>query len=151
MTYDDLLLLASEEGLSIKECALKAYKGRIRNNKVLIKKDMSQHEKKCILAEELGHYYTTVGDILDQNNQNNRKQESTARRFGVNMLLTPSMLVEACVNGCNSLNEVAEYLDITEVFLADALKVFKAMYGYKVVVDGYSLFFTDLGFYITQS
>lgn len=30
-------------------------------------------EKACILAEELGHYYTASGNILDQ--QENRKQE----------------------------------------------------------------------------
>lgn len=30
-------------------------------------------EKTCVLAEELGHYYTTTGDILDQSDTMNRK------------------------------------------------------------------------------
>ena len=32
-------------------------------------------EKACVLAEELGHHYTTVGDIIDQKESENRKQE----------------------------------------------------------------------------
>lgn len=36
-------------------------------------------EKACVLAEELGHHYTTVGNILDQSDTNNRKQELRAR------------------------------------------------------------------------
>ena len=150
MTYEDLLIEASAEGLKIKECPLKAYKGRIRNNKILIKKDMSQNEKKCILAEELGHYYTSVGDILDQTKENNRKQEHIARRAGVKILLNPAMLVDACINGCNNLNEVAEFLNITEEFLIEGLNVFKAMYGCKIKIDSYTLFFTDFGFYVKQ-
>ena len=36
------------------------------------------------LAEELGHHYTTVGDILDQTNVSNRKQERLARVWAYN-------------------------------------------------------------------
>ena len=30
-------------------------------------------EKACVLAEELGHHYTTIGDIIDQKESENRK------------------------------------------------------------------------------
>lgn len=36
--------------------------------------------KACVLAEGLGHYHTTVVNILDQDDTNNRKQERTARK-----------------------------------------------------------------------
>ena len=35
----------------------------------------TESEKKCILAEEIGHFETSCGDITDQNNISNRKQE----------------------------------------------------------------------------
>ena len=31
-------------------------------------------EKACILAEELGHHHTSVGDILDMSDSGSRKQ-----------------------------------------------------------------------------
>lgn len=36
-------------------------------------------EKTCVLAEELGHHYTSIGNILDMNDVRNRKQERQAR------------------------------------------------------------------------
>ena len=40
-------------------------------------------EKASVLAEELGHYYTTVGNILDQEDAGNRKQEHKARTWPI--------------------------------------------------------------------
>lgn len=37
--------------------------------------DNAEAEKACVLAEELGHHYTAVGDIIDQSYYSNRKQE----------------------------------------------------------------------------
>lgn len=37
--------------------------------------------KACILAEELGHYHTSTGDILDQSDLRHRKQELRARQW----------------------------------------------------------------------
>lgn len=41
------------------------------------------NEKACVLSEELGHHYTTVGNILDMNDTANRKQEQHARSMGL--------------------------------------------------------------------
>ena len=72
MNYTDLLLEADANNLIIKEKPLLANKGRIKGNRIAIKHDMLEIEKKCVLAEELGHYYTTVGNILEQTNTANR-------------------------------------------------------------------------------
>ena len=42
-------------------------------------------EKESILAEELGHHYTTEGNILDQSNLNNAKQEESAFRSSLSL------------------------------------------------------------------
>lgn len=36
------------------------------NGNIAIEKKLTQTQKTCVLAEELGHHYTTVGNILDQ-------------------------------------------------------------------------------------
>ena len=64
-TYTDLLIEADNNNLITKEKCLLAHKGRIKGNRIAIKKDMTTAEKACVLAEELGHYYTATGDILD--------------------------------------------------------------------------------------
>ena len=75
------------------------------------------------LAEKLEHHYTTVGNILDQNNVSNRKQERIARFRAYNRRIGLSGIVQGYRNHCQSLHELAEYLDVTEEFLKDALEM----------------------------
>ena len=44
-------------------------KGLYCDGYIAINKDIeTETERACILAEELGHYYTSSGDIIDQRN-----------------------------------------------------------------------------------
>ena len=70
-------------------------KGLIKGNKIAIRQDIPTVEKASVLAEELGHYYTTVGNILDQEDAGNRKQEHKARTWAYNRLIGLSGLVRA--------------------------------------------------------
>ena len=66
MSYEELLIEADNNNLITREKPLVANAGRIRGNRIAIKKDLpTQREKACILAEELGHFYTSAGNILD--------------------------------------------------------------------------------------
>ena len=73
--YEELLDLAYKEGLITKEKPLQGNDGRIKGSRIAIREELDTTEKTCVLAEELGHYYTSSGDILDQQNVSNRKQE----------------------------------------------------------------------------
>ncbi len=42
---------------------------------------MPEGRKYSTLAEEIGHYETSVGDIPDQASINNRRQENVARKW----------------------------------------------------------------------
>ena len=67
MTYEELLNISETENLIVKEKNIPGYGGRIYKNRIAIHQGIDTSiEKACVLAEELGHYYTTVGDILDQ-------------------------------------------------------------------------------------
>mgnify|MGYP003379396717 FL=1 len=98
-------------------------------------------EKSCILAEELGHHYTTVGNILDQSSVSNRKQELRARMWAYNKLIGLIGIIKSYEHGCQSYHEMAEYLDVTEEFLRDALEKYRQKYGVCTTVDNYIIYF----------
>ena len=141
LTYDDILVEADDNNLITKEKPLKAHKGLIDGRNIAIKRDMTETEKKCVMAEELGHYYTGTGDILDQSSISNRKQELQGRIYAYDKLIGLIGIIKAYKNSCSNLSETAEYLDVTEEFLADALKYYKAKYGKGAYIDNYMIYF----------
>lgn len=145
MTYEELLIEADENGLITKEKDLLANKGLIKGNRIAIKRDIpTLVEKSCVLAEELGHYYTTVGDILDQDASENRKQELKARMWAYDKQIGLSGLIDACENNCETLYDTAEYLDVTEDFLIETLEAYTSKYGLSTKVGNYTIYFEPL-------
>ena len=140
-TYDDLLIEADNNNLITKEKPLRGNKGRIKGNRIAIKKDLTETEKKCVLAEELGHHYTAVGDIIDQSNAENRKQELRGRIWAYNKQIGLTGLVNAYRSHCQNAHEVAEYLGVTDEFLADSLDYYRSKYGCCVQIDNFVIFF----------
>ncbi len=140
-TYEYLLTEAGSEGLIVKELPLKGYEGRIKGNRIAISKSLTQVQKSCVLAEELGHYYTTVGNILDQSDTGNRKQELRARLWAYNKNIGLQGIIRAYEKNLTDLNEVSEFLDVTPEFLRDALECYKGKYGSYVELDNYVIMF----------
>ena len=142
MNYEQLLTAADQEGLLVKEQPLTGHDGLIRGSRIAIRKDIdTQKEKSCVLAEELGHYYTSSGDILDQSKVENRKQEYRARLYGYNLKIGLTGLIRAYESGCRNLYEMAEYLDATEEYLTEAIDCYKSKYGLYASVDNYIIYF----------
>lgn len=141
MKYNALLNEANAEGISIKERPFKTYDGRLKGKDIYLRKDMNTTEKSCVLAEELGHYYTTVGDILDMNVPENRKQERQARLWGYNRVIGLFGLIRAYEHGCKDKYEIAEYLDVTEEYLEDCIDCYRDKYGECKTVDNYTIYF----------
>lgn len=149
--YDTLLEIAEENNISICEKHFKSNaKGLCKGNKIAISKGLSGTEKTCVLAEELGHYFTTVGNILDQSNTNNKRQERKARVWGYDYLVKVEDLVTALLEGCSNSFEVAEFLGVTENCLLDAIAFFRERYGAVCYVGKYKICFTDCGYYVVE-
>ena len=140
-TYTDLLIEADKQRLITKEKPLRANCGRIKGNRIAIKKDLDETEKKCTLAEELGHYHTSSGNILDQSSVANRKQELHARAWAYNRLIGLYGIINAYRAGCINSYEIAEHLNITEEFLNEALECYREKYGCYTELDGYVIMF----------
>lgn len=98
-------------------------------------------EKSCVLAEELGHYHTTYGDILDLDNVQNRKQEFRARMWGYDRLIGLKGIIQTYKRGCRNPAEMAEELDVTEEYLLDALNAYRSKFGTRTTADGYVIYF----------
>lgn len=141
MEYEALLKEYDATELIIKEKDLQGSNGRIRGNRIAIKKDISLRQKACVLAEELGHYHTTVGDILDQTDVSNRKQERTARLWAYNKQIGLSGLVHCFEARCQNIHEMADHLDVTEAFLQDALECYRQKYGICTSYQQYTIYF----------
>ena len=86
--------------------------GLYRNGKIYIEKTLSTRQKKNILAEEYGHYQTSVGTILNQNCTENRKQELKARNVALEQLVTLDDLIRCSEAGLSNHYSCAEFLEI---------------------------------------
>ena len=139
--YEILLDNAYNDGMLVKEKPLQGSDGRIKGNKIAIRKDMTIPEKTCALAEELGHHETSVGNILDMTSAANRKQEHQARLWAYNKQIGLIGLVRAFEHGCQNRFEIAEYLEVTEEFLEECIECYRNKYGICKRLDNYVVYF----------
>ena len=98
-------------------------------------------ERTCVLAEELGHHHTTVGNILDMTDISNRKQERQARLWGYDKLIGLRRLIEAYEHGCRDRYDLAEYLEVTDEYLQECIDCYRDKYGVCTTVDDYYIMF----------
>lgn len=146
LPYEKLLNEASQHSIDIYEKPMKSkIKGLYSDRIVWINKNLSTSvEKACVLAEELGHYHTSTGDILDQSKIENRKQEKQARKWAYKKLIPLPKFINAYNKGIDSKFELAEYLGVTEAFLLEAVKKYKEEFGLYTQVDRYTIYFEPL-------
>lgn len=144
-TYEELQEEACNDGIEIIDnYAFKSERisGLYCDSTIALSKNLKKTtEKKCVLAEELGHHYTAVGDIIDQSSVENRKQEMRGRIVAYNKLVGLRGIVDAYLHHCQSISESAEYLEVTEEFLIDSLTYYTNKYGVCTQVDNYVIFF----------
>ena len=141
MDYTELLIEADTNNLITKDKPLRANNGRIKGNRIAIKKDLVTIQKKCVLAEELGHYHTTVGNILDQTSVENVKQERKARIWAYEKQIGLQGLVDCFESRCRNEYEMAISLGVTEEFLKDAISYYRQKYGVSTNYQHYTIFF----------
>lgn len=105
----------------------------------------SSTEYACVMAEELGHYYTSSGNSLDYTTIETQRQEDRALRWALNAILPLEAFIEAYLHGCRNKYEIADFLDITEIFLEKAISHYTSKHDGYVCVDGYAICFNPLG------
>ncbi|MBR0411116.1 MAG: ImmA/IrrE family metallo-endopeptidase [Eubacterium sp.] len=142
MTYEELLIESDNSGLIAKEKNLQAHDGRLRGNRVAIRQSIQSEKKKaCVLAEELGHYHTSSGDILDQQSIGNRKQENKARMWAYDKMIGLCGIIDCCKRGISTIHDAADYCGVTEQFMIEAIKAYRLKYGICTQYKGYTIYF----------
>ncbi len=144
--YEELLQEAEDNNIEVIEFMFHGTnKGMYADSTIAIRKDIKTTvEKKCTLCEELEHAYTSTGNILDLKSVQNRKQEQIARKRSFERLVPLKSIIKASFESCASLYELAEYLDVTEKFLKDALTYYQSKYGLYTEVGNYCVYFSPL-------
>ncbi len=144
MNYEELLTEADDEGIHVDEkfSFSSKLKGLYVDKNIALADTLeTSAEKACILSEELGHYYTSTGNILDQSLSENRKQEYRARLMAYDKLVGLNGIIEAYKKGCRNSYEMADYLNVTESFLMEVIETYKSKYGQHTTVDNYVIYF----------
>lgn len=149
-TYEELLQDADDEQVHVHEsvdlngdsAGEKRLNGLYVDGHIALDSQLkTTAEKTSILAEEMGHHFTSVGDITDLKNVNSRQQELDARLWGYNRLIGLRGIIHAFEHHCQNRYEMAEYLDVTEDYLEEALACYRSKYGVYTVVDNYAIYF----------
>jgi len=146
-SYDTLYQEACAADVEIVEKNLRGRnKGFYGEGLIVLDARLLAVERICILAEELGHHHTTAGDILDQSNIRNRKQELYARQWAYRCLIPFNQIIEAHKARISGRYDLADYLNVTEEFLQAAIDRYTSKYGLYLKVDErYAICFDPLG------
>ncbi len=104
-------------------------------------------EVSCVIAEELGHYHTSYGNLLSGDTSTTviQQQEKRAKRWAYEKLIPLDKFFDAYNNGIRNRYELAQFLDVTEGFLEECISYYKEKYGSFKVVDKYIIYFEPLG------
>ena len=135
---------ADQEGIPIDTIRFESerIKGLYCDGNIALSADLqTSADRSAVLAEELGHHYTSSGIILDMNDTGNRKQELQARVWAYNRMIGLQGLIAAHRHGCRNRYEAAEYLDVTEELLEEAVNYYRGKYGIMYQVDNFVVYF----------
>lgn len=122
----------------------KGLSGLYFDNVILLNKHLDTVEKHCVLAEEIGHYETTYGNITDLNDVKNQKLEIIARRWGYEKLVSLDNLIHCYNNRIWSLEDVCYHLDITPEYFYYAIDNYIEKYGLYKTHNGYKITFSPV-------
>lgn len=92
---------------------------------ILLNKHRTIQEQTCALAEELGHYHKSVGNIIDQSSVTSRKSEDAGRVYSYKRLARPEKIRSLLRAGWFTFHEIAEELGVTVGFLMEAMEYYQ--------------------------
>ena len=133
---DDLLSLAHAEGIICRYVRLPApflglYDARPEEPPLILLHENLENNRRllrCIFAEELGHHFTSSGNLLAFARSDKiyvtLKQEKNAIWWAVQHLVPISALTSAIQKGLILTNELAEHFNVTERFMGTSIRLY---------------------------
>ena len=136
MKLDSLYNIAEKENIKVYDWYIEDTKGMYMNyhdiNAIALNYDNlgTYIDEKCVLAEELGHYYM---DATYPASSNDKilidKQEYRAKKWSYYVLIPFEKLKLAIKNGINTLYSLANYFDVTEEYMQNCINFYYSKYG----------------------
>lgn len=147
MLYQMLLNDADRQNVAVYENSMGSkIRGLYGDNIIWLNQGLvSKTEKTCVLAEEMGHYYTTSGNILDQRQIASVKQEKRARNWAYEKLVPLEKIIRAFEASICNRYELAEFLGVTEYFLDQSIAHYREKFGLYAEWEDYLIYFDPLG------
>ena len=126
MEIKDLEFLVSKEKINILNYKMKP-KARIIDKYIFMDYSQihSQTEEKCILAEELGHYYYDAYYTLNSSQLDIERAEYKALKWKTLALIPPKSLLNCFYEGIYNLLDIAEKLDVEPNIVKFAYNYYK--------------------------
>lgn len=87
-------------------------------------------DEKCVLAEELGHYYCDATYSLYSDTTTISKKEFRAKKWSYNILIPFEELKTAVLSGLENIYELAEYFEVTVEYMQNAINFYKNKYEF---------------------
>lgn len=96
-----------------------------RRNAITLRKGLSSSQEKCVLAEELGHYYyDAVYSPHCKNLQLISKQEYKANKWAYNVLIPFEDLKSAIKIGIDNLHVLSDYFEVSPQFMKQCVQCY---------------------------
>lgn len=150
--FEALLDMVSNEVPVIEGPLLeKGYEGLYRHGRIYIEKSLTTTRKKERLLEEYGHHKTSVGNIINYDSPESRKQEVRARQHALETLVPLDSLLECSFAGLQHNYECAEFLDVEVEVLNEAICYYSAKYGQVHFYKGHILHFDGQRVYVLNT
>lgn len=142
---DRVYKIAEKENIEIIETKMKGNnRGFYSDNVMMLDTRMSRKAMKCKAYEEFGHHFTSAGDIIDLNNQNNAKQEYKARAWGYEHHVPLSDIVKCLLKAGDDFDYFLELLDVEVEDFFYILRHYASKYGNHYKLGAFTLLFNPL-------
>lgn len=112
------------------------YEGLYRNGRIYIEDGLPVTIKKERLVEEYTHHLYSVGEIVNYNTTEARKQEIQSRKKALELLVPLEKLIECAFSGCSNKYECADFLEVTVETLSEAIQHYTSKLGPVYFHDG---------------
>lgn len=99
------------------------------NNNIYINGNNTYTTQVEVLAEELGHYETSVGNVIDEDPILHNKQEREARDWGYRKLVSPDGLIACWENGIDNIYDVADFFEVSVPYLLKCINMYRRKFG----------------------
>lgn len=116
-------------------------KGLSVDDYVYLNPRQTSEELTNTIAEEIAHYLTSSGNIINQDTNEKRKQEQKARDLGSTLVVSPQDIIDCYKEHFTNVWECADFLGITKQSFEHAVRTYAKMYEEGLSYKNYRIIF----------